>query len=376
MRVLFLNQYFPPDPAPTGILFAELADACRARGHDVAFVDAGQDYREAAQHQKGGRMKRELAALRRMLRAGKAQPRADVVVSGSSPPCLAVFADRVARRHRARHFHWAMDVYPEIAIALGEVRAGSLVARITSWLMGRAYRRCAAVVALDADMAAALSRHGVKPVCIRPWVFAPMLQHLAHHTTGDREYRSPGSGFCCLYSGNLGRAHDYETLLRAQKLLEEKGAGVRLKFQGGGPGTTPAKSLAAELGLKACEFTGYAPEDSLVPSLLAHDVLAVTQRPETQGMLWPSKLGLITALPRPILFIGPTTGAIADDLRRLPQAGVFEPGDAAGVAQWLQTHRSNPSIPPQLAAPAAHRTQAIAEWVRLIERGAMGGAPQ
>src|SRR5687768_5771191 len=132
MRILFLNQYFPPDPAPTGILFAELADECVACGHQVDFVDAGQDYRAAGQAPvKGGRMKRELAALRRMVGAGKARPRPDVVISGSSPPCLAVFDDRVARRHRARHLHWAMDVYPEIAVALGEIKQGGLIVRLT-----------------------------------------------------------------------------------------------------------------------------------------------------------------------------------------------------------------------------------------------------
>ena len=42
MRILFLNQYFPPDPAPTGILFREIADELARRGHEVDFVDAGE----------------------------------------------------------------------------------------------------------------------------------------------------------------------------------------------------------------------------------------------------------------------------------------------------------------------------------------------
>ena len=67
MRILFLNQYFPPDPAPTGILFREIADDLERNGHTVDFVDAGIDYRGT--QKKGGRMKRELASLWRMLRA-------------------------------------------------------------------------------------------------------------------------------------------------------------------------------------------------------------------------------------------------------------------------------------------------------------------
>ena len=135
MRILFLNQYFPPDPAPTGVLFREVADELVRNGHTVDFVDAGQDYRGG--QGGGGRLKRELRALCRMFREGCARPRADVVISGTSPPCLAVVADRVARRHGASHFHWAMDVYPELAIELGEIGRQSLVGKITRGAMGR-----------------------------------------------------------------------------------------------------------------------------------------------------------------------------------------------------------------------------------------------
>jgi hypothetical protein len=273
-----------------------------------------------------------------------------------------------------------MDVYPEIAVALGEIKARSPVAGVTSWLMGRAYRRCSAVVALDSDMAAVLARHRFEPVCIRPWVFRSILEKLPAHIrkfptplshcapSSHDPLSAPAPRPCtCLYSGNLGRAHDYETLLRAQQLLESQGAGIYLKFQGGGPSTPTAKAMAEELRLQHCEWASYVPEESLISSLLENDVLAVTQRPETQGLLWPSKLGLITALPRPILYIGPVDGAIAADLRRFPHAGVFPLGDHAAVATWLEHQRKARAPVGEVENPANQRATAIDHWIRLIE---------
>ena len=179
MRFLFLNQYFPPDPAPTGVLFGELAEALRAEGHEVDCVAARQDYR--AGQKQGGRTIRELKALARMLLDGMRRPRAEVVVSGTSPPCLLAVATLVAAWHRARSVHWIMDMYPEIAVGLGEIREGflaSIVGRVMRW----GYRRAAAVVALDEDMAARVRRHGVEPAIIRPWVFAPVLRRVAEAT--------------------------------------------------------------------------------------------------------------------------------------------------------------------------------------------------
>lgn len=357
MRVLFLNQYFPPDPAPTGILFRELADDLVSRGHSVDFVDAGIDYRAA--QRKGGRMKREIASLWRMLREGKARQRADVVVSGTSPPLLAVIADRVARAHGARHFHWAMDVYPEIAVALGEIKSGSLIAKGTAWAAGRAYRRAAKVVALDADMAALFSAHGVSAEIIRPWVFKSILDRVTPP-------EPPAGEWTWIYSGNLGRAHEWETLLRAQSLIEARGIDATLLFQGGGPSWPLAQARAQELGLRRCRWSDYVPEEQIRASLLARHALVVTLLPSVQGLLWPSKLGLVMTLPRPILFVGPTGGAIANELRELSHATSIEVGNAEAVAAWVARTRQDSPATFKTLDPAAHREEALGAWRKLI----------
>ena len=361
MRILFLNQYFPPDPAPTGILFREVADEFLRLGHEVDFVDAGQNYRGA--QGGGGRMKRELGALWRMLREGRARVRADVVVSGSSPPCLGVIADRVARKHGAAHIHWAMDMYPEVAIALGEIGRASLVAKVTGWAMRGVYRRAKSVIALDEDMAARFRALRLDPVCIRPWVTRQTC-------AAAGAAREPEAPWTWIYSGNLGRAHEWETLLAAQALLERRGVDARLLFQGGGPSWKAAQERAAALGLRRCEWQGYAAAEELPASLLRCEVLVATQLPAVRGLLWPSKLALMLTLPRPILFVGPADGAIAAELRGLAHAGVFAPGDAEGVARWIAGQRASRAVIASGSIPGAEqqRGTALAAWRDLLLR--------
>lgn len=360
MRVLFLNQYFPPDPAPTGVLFRELADRLQAAGHTVDFVAARQDYRQG--QKKGGRMVREAKALGRMLWDGLRRPKADVVISGSSPPCLLLVATLVAFWHRAKSVHWIMDMYPEIAVGLGEIRDGFL-AKSIGRAMGWAYRRAKAVVVLDEDMAVRIRQYGVSPEIICVWVFAPVI---AQTQQAKAEAALP---WTWIYSGNLGRAHEWETLLAAQAILEKRSAGIRLLFQGGGPSRPAAEARAAELGLQHCDWKGYVDEAALPDALRAGQVLAVTQLPAAQGLLWPSKLGLILSLPRPILWIGPVEGAIGRQLRALPQAGVFAPEEAEKVADWLLDLKTRQGPPPTPAVdPAAHREAMLAAWERLLGR--------
>jgi colanic acid biosynthesis glycosyl transferase WcaI len=358
MRVLFLNQYFPPDPAPTGILLRELADDHATRGHTVDFVAAREEYRGA--QKKGGRTRREMSALFRMLIEGMQRPRADVVIAGSSPPCLSFVAALVAVWHRAKAVHWIMDLYPEIAVDLDEISDGALARNVTR-AMGWAYRRAARVVVLDEDMAERLRKYGVEPAIVRPWLFASVLARPVPAI-------EPTFPWTWIYSGNLGRAHEWETLLLAQAIIEQSDPEARLLFQGGGPSWPAAQERANQLGLKRCDWKPYVDEAELPASLLRAQVCAVTQIPATRGCLWPSKLGLVRTLPRPLLWIGPEDGAIATELRSHPHAGVFCPGDAEGVARWvLERKKSATFIPPEaLADPRGHRDAALARWRELL----------
>jgi len=355
VRFLFLNQYFPPDAAPTGIQLDELAGYLRERGHETLFVSSGQEYRGAKTR---FRLWREFKALGTIFANGMLGPRPDVVFSASSPPCLLVASTAIARWRGARSVHWLMDMYPELAVALGEVKPGP-AARLIQSLMGWGYRGAALLAGLDDDMAARLkTAYGVASETIHPWVSEPML------AASESARRQPEEPWTWIYSGNLGRAHEWETLLRAQELAEQAGAPVRLLFQGGGPSWVPAQARARELNLSRCEWRGYVEEAELPHSLLRCHAVVVTQKPETQGYLWPSKLALAMNLPRPILWVGPVDGAIARKLRSVPGAGVFAPGQAGEIAAWLQTAAAS--------APAmdgrAYRNDALRAWAGLLER--------
>lgn len=357
MRILFLNQYFPPDPAPTGILLHELGEYLRSQGHEVDFVSSSQDYRSAKKNRK--RLLREFLALGSIFFRGLKAPRPDVVFSASSPPCLLVAGTLLAVRHRAKSVHWLMDMYPELAIALGEVRQG-LVAGLIEKLMGIGYRRANLVVALDEDMAERLKKYGVNAGIIQPWVLRPLM---ASAPTAPVE---PDPEWTWVYSGNLGRAHEWETLLQAQALLEKRGLPCRLLFQGGGPSWPLAQARATGLNLRRCEWKDYAPEAELQSSLLRAHVLAVTQRPETQGLLWPSKLALAATLPRPILWIGPVDGAIARQIGKAPNHGIFAPGQALPIADWLQKFYESGIQPMENGDAGAHRTLLLQKWSEIL----------
>ena len=61
-----------------------------------------------------------------------------------------------------------------------------------------------------------------------------------------------------LYSGNLGRAHEWRPILLAQRELEDRALPIQLLFEGGGAMWMDAQLFAGELKLKNCRWCDYA----------------------------------------------------------------------------------------------------------------------
>lgn len=356
MKVLILNRFVPPDPSPTARLAGDLAGLFRARGHEVLLPGGGVAYQAGGSG--AGRLAGEMAAWVRLAGRALGGPRPDLIVSFSSPACLPVAAALAARWRRVRHVHWAMDVYPETAVALGVLPAAAAAPFAAA--MRAAYARCAPVLALDADMAEVLAARGAGRVAVA----APWPPDWPAPRSPLPPEGAPAGARLWMYSGNLGRAHDGGVLLAAQQRLEAAGHPWWLVVQGGGAGWAGLKAEAGRLGLGQCLFRPYAAEEEAPARLAAAEVLVVTRRPEVRGLLWPSKLAVALAWPRRIAWMGEVDSAAARAVRGHAGSAAFAAGDAAGLADWLA------SLPPGVPAPIPGdaldraRRDGMAQWWR------------
>jgi glycosyltransferase involved in cell wall biosynthesis len=149
------------------------------------------------------------------------------------------------------------------------------------------------------------------------------------------------------YSGNLGRAHDFETLLAAIQMTERdnvrlEGPSIRWLFIGGGHAFECVKKEAAHRGLRSVVFRPYQPRHLLSQSLSVADVHIVTLRPELEGLIVPSKFYGVAAAGRPVLFIGARGGEIAR-LTKHHTCGIsIANGDAAALADAVRDLAHDP----------------------------------
>jgi glycosyltransferase involved in cell wall biosynthesis len=178
--------------------------------------------------------------------------------------------------------------------------------------------------------------------------------------------------FIAAYSGNLGRAHDIDTLLEAAHELRAD-PGFEFLIIGGGAKMLALEQHARASGLTSFHFLPYQPRDALADSLAAADVHLASLLPDLEGLIVPSKMYGILAAGRPAVFIGDPDGELARLIGQTQCGASVRCGDGRRLAQILRDLRRDRDERLQMGARARAVFEkrftvdhAAEKWVQLL----------
>jgi len=249
--------------------------------------------------------------LATLLHLARHTRRGDTVILLTDPPLIGLFATPLLRLRRVRIIHWVQDIYPEIAAELSGQRWLRALRPLRDW----SWRKAHATITLGPDMAAVLSAAHVAPERIHTipnWPL-PELHEASPAELAALKSTWPAEladKFIVLYSGNLGRVHDLPPILEIAAALRDTAPHIAIVFVGHGAQQASLRIAAHARSLTNIHFLPPAPRAQLSASLCAGDLHLVTLKPGCEHYVLPSKLYGITAVARPLLFIGPRTCAL------------------------------------------------------------------
>ena len=187
------------------------------------------------------------------------------------------------------------------------------------------------------------------------------------------------NAFVVGYSGNLGRAHEIDTLLAAAERLKSNSRIIFI-FIGGGYLRERLSQSVQERGLRNFRFFDYQDKINLKFSLSAADVHWISLRPEVEGLIVPSKIYGIAAAGRPVIAICAKDGEIAQMVQQHQCGVVVEPGDTDALVAaiiHLSTDSESRSAMGRNARTMLEshftRRQALEHWRSLLEHVSRGG---
>lgn len=353
VRTLLVNQFYPPDIAPTGQALSDLAQTLSVRGHEVTVLCSRHSYEGGVSYQPqeerdGVRIRRLWAfgfgrrGWARMLDylsfhtatyvAGRHHGRFDLVVCLTTPPFIGWTAQKSLGARAGTLAHWVMDLYPDVLAAHGALS-------VSSWVYGRLeavarqqYSSAPLVLAIGPRMRDRLAPYVAAPSKLE-WVPLWGPKQAPASPEDGRALRArrgwSDEGCVLLYSGNMGLGHRFDGLLDAARQLA--GAGPVWAFAGGGRRRGELERFAAAHPAARIELLPYVPRTELPASLASADVHLVSLRDEWQGLIVPSKVQAAFSVGRPVIFVGPRENEGAEWVLASGGGWVVEERDVRGL---------------------------------------------
>jgi glycosyltransferase involved in cell wall biosynthesis len=406
MKIILANRYFFPDESATSRMATSLARAFAADGHSVHVLTGRKLHNDPAgslppteevdgvtvhrlwttrfgRDRLAGRMLDYLtfhaSAFFGFLRLAR---RGDVAIICTDPPMLSVTTMLPLKLTGAHMVNWVLDLFPEVAMDLGVLGRESLPARIALRLRDLSLKMAASNVLPMERMARHLEQRGIPTdsfSIIHHWSDGAAITPVEARDCALRHEWGLENRFVVGYSGNLGRAHEFETILDAAQSLAHRDDIVFL-FVGGGYRRPWVEEEVKRRGLGNVVFKPLQPRERLSECLGVPDVHLVTLLPEMEPYIVPSKFYGIAAAGRPTLFIGDPDGEIARILDEAQCGAAFAIGESEALASVIRNLAT--SVPLRRSWGANARrvfderfTEAggVAKWRRLIDRLAPDG---
>lgn len=398
-KIIFLNRYFYPDHSATSQLLTDLAFHLAAKDQVVYVITSRQCYdnpRAELESRKivegvniyrvwtssfgrGKLLGRVVDYLSFYVSATwvlfKLAHKNDIVVAKTDPPLISICAYYVCRFRRAQLVNWLQDLFPEVAEALEVKGIPVSVMKYLQLKRNQSLRFAKKNVVLGDSMKKILWANRINPSRIRVipnWADEKALKPVKPEKNKLRKSWGLDKKFVVGYSGNMGRAHDLDIILKAAQRLKDNKK-IHFLFIGGGAQLNALQHFVIDQLLENVMFQPYQDRDSLSMSLSVADVHLISLKPVLEGLIVPSKFYGILAVGRPSIYLGDEIGDVAKIIREASCGYAIASEDLDELCETLAQLSEDPELCLGMGIQARAlfeqrftRTRALEQWSQLL----------
>ena len=372
MRLLLISQYYSPEIGAGPARITGLSENLAKLGHSVTVITGLPNYPVGVIHPKyRGRLfvkesmngvevlrtwlfasprkttvRRLLNyvtfALSATLHGLLIEDKFDVIFASSPPLFVGVPALVISGKKQIPYIFDVRDMWPEIAILLGQIRETSFVTRLAKWLEAKLYSNASRISVVTAGKMEKLVKAGVCSNKI--FVLSNGVDDEFLELPGDLVTRadlgfSPDD-FVIAYAGTIGLAQGVGILLDAADRFKDD-SNIKFLIIGEGVEKQVLVERANTAGLASVKFLPLQPKHKIPSFLSISDVAFVPLKSDTLTDSIPSKLYECLGVGCPVILAA--TGDSRDLIRKAGAGMVIEPGNVhqlVGAIRSLSVNRT------------------------------------
>jgi colanic acid biosynthesis glycosyl transferase WcaI len=405
MRILYLSQYFPPEPGAPAARVSELSKAWVEAGHDVTVLTAmpnhptgvvppeyqGKAFLRENWHgvdvcrtwiyaaANKGFAKRSLAyasySVSASMLAQWRVPEPDIVLATSPQLLCGVAGAAVSATKRKPFVLEIRDLWPESIVAVGALPRQHPVIKGLEVVEKSLYRAANHVVVVTDAFKENLESRGVpssKLSVIKNGVDLGRFKP-SDRNTALRAKLGWSEKFVCAYVGTHGMAHGLDAVLDTAKelLVDDR---VRFLFVGEGAERIRLQKRIDDEGIANAKMLGVLPRDAMNEVYATADLCLVPLRKtELFTTVIPSKIFEIFAMARPVLLS--VDGEARAIVERAEGGRFVPPEDVAQMADGIRYYVNQPEEAARAGLRGEgfvrrefDRSRLAADYLQILER--------
>lgn len=339
--ITLLYHYFHPDDVVSAKLFSDIAEDMAKRGDKVTVITSNRFCHHPDKAVTPYRETYKGCEIIRCYRPGLDQtntylrlinvlwmfagwlwkvftlPPAEIYLIGSDPQFSQLLFPLIKWiRPKSRIVFWCHDLFPEAAIADREKVLLVFLAKTLKRMIKPCYKYADLVVDIGPCMRKRLDAYETNPAArktVTPWALVEPDAVPDFESGKSRIYGQ--AELVLLYSGNMGKAHDFELFIELARKTATINPRILFAFgcRGKRFGELKAALKAGDVNITLLPF---AEESELKERLSASDIHMVSLREKWAGVVVPSKFFGSLAVGRPALYTGPADSTIAKLIRK------------------------------------------------------------
>lgn len=250
------------------------------------------------------------------------------------PPFLDLMAYFFKRLRGQRYVVLIYDIYPNGLVNLGSLSENGLITKLWRKMNRLAWENADAVFTIGTRIGENLERmfdssktKAGKVIVIPNWANTDWIRPIPKHKNEFAQKYNQVNKLTVMYSGNLGQAHDIETILSAIKKLKNNND-IHFMIIGDGIKKNLVEQAKRRDKLDNLTVLPLQPENVLPQSLTTADIAIVTLGKGSEGLCIPSKTYYSMAAGAALIGLCEAQSEVADIITHHQCGTLVPPGDA------------------------------------------------
>ena len=344
MKILYITQWFDPEPTPKGLFFVK---KLISMGHEVKVLTSIPNYPIGKFYPgyKFNLYKSEIldevevfrvplfpshdqSTFKRIITYltfsitsfifGISLSRKVDLIYAYHPPNVGLVAYLLSKIRKIPYVHDVQDLWPDTFLSTSMIKKRKVL-NLIDFFTQFIYRKASSIIAISPGFKDELIQRGIKEekvTVIYNWCDE---KNINNYNENDNKFLSKEK-FNIVFAGNIGKAQDLRSVMKAAKELQNLNKNIRFSLIGDGVELKELEEFKKEKNIENVEFIPRVSSNEIGAYLSSADVLLVHLKDDSLFKITiPSKVQAYLSSGKPILS---NVSGDAEDLIEKAEAGI------------------------------------------------------